>query len=744
MALATGFSNSWTSGEIFPDAQDRTDIQPIAKGCQLGLNTLVQVTGPLKKRRGFWDMGAVSTEAQPARLIPFRRNIDDALALLFSGDGTVTVYFANGAPTGTTFAHPYTADQLAGLRFRQVADVIYLMHSSGLQPRALERISDVSWAFNVITYPDGPWLPENIDDAFTLTFTGTQVVDGNPNPTPPAAVIMTGEVVAIVATKTLFTPDMVGDTFRVRATTGSASMRSWTPGYSVPVGWFGLSAGNIYIATTLTGAPGANTGVTNPPVQTSGLQSDGVNSWNFLHDGAGVVKITAVADATHATGTVVGTLPVGSGDATSYWAPCAYGTHNGWPRMWPSAVEERLVTGGTSGSLDLLDMTRAAGFYPSVLNYHPGQGTGAVLSTDAIRRRAGDDGSEILWSRYTNWLIVGTAAGEFLVSGGLFGDPITPAAVVVRPLSEYGSEDVYPAKGHRGIYFVCRGGQTLRKIFVDMQQALEDDDLSFLYIDPANPRTIVQLAWLPQPDFNLWVRFSDGAVAVLTIHDEQQVKGFTSQQIGDGSWAVEDMMALPGPSRLETLWLIVSRTVAGVTQRHVLMQSQRSDGLFMDVAQQYAGAPVNTLDGLTAFIGQTVRILANGAQTPDQVVAADGSVPVPAGTTAALVGQPYGVRFESLKLQTQWPIPGTSGDLKQIPGALVTVLTAGCTIGLIGSQYSEFISSRTGFATGPAKVIHDVTLGGGDDRDPRIFITEDSAYDFGLYAIKPREQSGAH
>ena len=33
--VATGFANAFTSEEIFSDADDRTDLQPIEKGCEL-------------------------------------------------------------------------------------------------------------------------------------------------------------------------------------------------------------------------------------------------------------------------------------------------------------------------------------------------------------------------------------------------------------------------------------------------------------------------------------------------------------------------------------------------------------------------------------------------------------------------------------------------------------------------------------------------------------------------------------
>ena len=128
------------------------------------------------------------------------------------------------------------------------------------------------------------------------------------------------------------------------------------------------------------------------------------------------------------TGTVTATLPVGSGVATSAYAFSAYGS-NGWPRAWPSVVEERLALGAASGGLDFIDLTRTAGFTPLKADYHPGQGTGTVVDTDALRRRLGDDGGEILWTRQDTFLIGGTASGEYVISGGLFGEPLTPVMI---------------------------------------------------------------------------------------------------------------------------------------------------------------------------------------------------------------------------------------------------------------------------------------------------------------------------
>ncbi len=70
--LATGFINSFTSGEIFPNADDRTNIQPIAQGCAQATTLIIQPAGPLKERRAFWWLGEAVSSASLLPLIPFQ------------------------------------------------------------------------------------------------------------------------------------------------------------------------------------------------------------------------------------------------------------------------------------------------------------------------------------------------------------------------------------------------------------------------------------------------------------------------------------------------------------------------------------------------------------------------------------------------------------------------------------------------------------------------------------------------
>jgi hypothetical protein len=751
MATVTGFTNSFTSGEIFEDASDRTDIQPVAKGFKTGQNLIVQTVGPLKKRRGFWYLARYGAGTTGVRCVPFRRSVNDALMLVLS-PYLCSVYLSNGSPyiyptTAVQFATDWNAAAIAKLRYKQVGDVIYFTASDGsMAPVALVRTTDASWGFITLGFPNGPWLPENINTAISVAVTGTSITDATTTTSPQAKAVNVGQSVTLTATGgNPWVNTSVGDTVRLRQSTGSPGVLSWEPGFNSPVGTFRLSVGNVYVSTYDAGG-GNKQNATTPPVQTIGAQSDGCSTFNYLHDGAGIVQVTNAYAGNQVIGNVLAAIPMGNADTTTYWSNAAYSNANGWPRAWPSAVEERLVMGATTHNLDMIDLTRTAGFSPNSADFHPGQGTGNVVATDAMRRRLGDDGGEILWTRQSTFLIAGTSSAEYVISGGLFGDPLSPSTIIVRQISQYGSADVYPAKLEKGLAYVARGGQTVREIRLDLQQNDSGADVSFL-AHHIELRGFSQLCWIPAPDRGLWARLADGGAAVLTMHDEQQVRGWTTQALGvpaAGAAKVTDVVSLPGPGGYETLWLVCNVTLGGANYDVVMMQSQVSDGLFMDFASKYAGAPVSTIGGLSYLNGETVRVLANGVQIVDQVVSG-GTITVPAGTTTALVGLKMEVRFDSLKLD----LGAASADLlnrQRLAGCTVDLLATVCTVGLTNGATNEISSSRqVGDAlTGPVarRYIDRVTIAGDVSTDPRITITEDTAYDFGVFALRPTIVNG--
>lgn len=758
----TGFANSFSEGEIAEDAWDRVDIQPVTKGVEQAINTLIMVSGPLRKRRGFFRVGAVADQTKLARLVPFRRSIADA-QMLELGDSIARVWQINGAPllfggVQVQFATPYPSAQLAGLRWKQIGDVIYFRDAAGHLPTALTRINGgviaADWTFaNIVSLnlTNGPWLAENADATSVIALANTagpaDILDTGPT---NAGSIPSGASVTVTASKPIFNANQIGTTLRIRANGDSVSALGWSPGQKYAAGRFVVSAGNMYEVTV----PGASGLGSNPPVQLLNTQSDGDNVFLYLHDGAGVVEITGFTSTVQVTGIVSRAVPVKSAVATSSFAFNAYSADQGWPTAWPEIREERLVEGATASNPDFVDMTSTAGFSPTTEDFTPGTGLGQITDVNAIRRRVGVDGSKILWFCVANYLLCGTEESEHLIAGSVLDEPLSPSALTIKDLSTFGSDPVAPVRVWNGLCFVQRGGQTVRWISIDTQQGATFDDFSVL-ASHIGQRQFAQLAWQPSPDQALIARIADGGMASMTYHKEQNVRGWTRWRLPGGviepgqapalnGWICEDVAMLPGLGRIETAWLIVSRTKGGATQRIIWQQAQPADALFMDGALKYSGAPATVFGGLTDYVGETVRVLADGGQIDNLIVDGGGHVTLPAAASNVYVGLAYQVQIKSLKFAVGMS-SGTLNTRQSVPSAIVSFRGAQVTFGLDGAGPTETILTRQKPdvpVTATKRKIAEVTLAGGDDRDPRIIVTEDSAYDFLLYSIKPKVSPG--
>lgn len=747
----SGFTSSWTSGELCDDAWDRDDIQPLAKGCEQGQNLIIRIAGPLGKRRGFWFNGLANDQTHRTRLIPFIRSIGDACVIEL-GDAMGWIWETNGAPrldggVQVSFSTPYPGSQLAGVRFKQIGDVIEFRHSSGtVAPQALSRaasgLHDADWTFAAKSYVNGPWLSENTDLSSTITLTNTagpsDVIDTNPR--SGAGAIPAGATVTIAATKPIFSAGQVGAQLRIRANGASLSCFGWSPGQLFRLGSFVSSVGNMYLTTT----QGTDKNGSNPPVQLQGSQSDGDNTFGFLHDGAGIVTLTGFTDAQHVTGTVVHTCPIASATATSYYAWGAYGGLNGWPSATPELREERLTDGATAANPDFVDLTQTAGFTPTTEDFTPGTGLGLVTDVNAIRRRVGVDGGQINNFATATYLVAFTETTEQLIAGSVLDEPLSPSAVTVKELSTYGSTDAVPVKAHKGLLWITKDGQTLRELSVDTGQAASGEDHSFLATHIAS-RGFSKLAWVGPPDNNCWLMLDDTGFACFTYQKEQQVKGFTQQLLAAGMTVVEQIV-MPGEGNVDTLWVVAAQTVAGVTSKFLMLQSARNDSLFMDAALEYAGAAVGEFGDIPAiFEGQLVDVLTSNGRWFPQLPVTGGTVTLPGGAvaTGAQIGFTYPIAFTSLKLNLK-VFNGALLQRQRIASCIVDVKTALCTVsgdGVDGETLDARVEADVQ-GTSAKRFNREFTIQTtGDsetgDRDPRIVITEQTPYDFVLYALKP-------
>lgn len=731
-------------GQVSDELGARVDLALYQSGLSTALNTAAAVTGPARRRAGFLDEGVPKSQAQPAYLVPFVRfevrqqlELGDHYMRIHNADGSLVM--VGGAPY--EIVTPYGVGDLAGLRWMQANDVIYFTHlSSAIPPYVLQRQGDVTWVFLRLDVRNGPWRPENIDETFTLDISG-----------------LTG-VVNIQASKPLFDALHVGALFRIRAAGGNPGLHTWGPDLDPLSYQLYLSDGKVY----KTGVKISNlhTGTT-PPVHDQGTVSDGNKPWTFIHDGAGVVRITAVTDSMNATGLVLATMPT-SGDGnsslpnmaialptTSFWSEGAWSDYRGWPQHVQETGDERIAFAGTRSEPGGFFETRSFGFGANFVDFKPGLGTGRVVDDDAIRRTIGGGADAVAWLAFASTMMVGTARKEYAFGGTSVDDPPTPASNAFRGLSGVGGASIKAAETHDGVVFVPRGNRGLNQIRLGADQGYGDQDLAIFARDLVAGR-IAKIVWAPHPDKTLWVLLETGQLLHLLYDPRQNAFGFHVHALG-GGFVVEDLSVLAGPDGRDTLWLTVVRVKDGVAQRRIWRQAppwMKGDDLdqvyYLDGGKIYDGAPASVLGGFDFWAGETVRVYGDmGRIVVDAAVSAGGVVTLPDPVSKAYVGMRYRSRSETLPLDISGP-GGTLGQ-EQRPTA-VTVYLTDFVVGAVsfgGGALEPVGGTPWGVAPAPVSLVKRGNVGGKTDRRATVAFETDDCWPATLLAIAADVSSNA-
>ena len=274
----------------------------------------------------------------------------------------------------------------------------------------------------------------------------------------------------------------------------------------------------------------------------------------------GFFKITEFTDSTHVKANVLWKLSTAS--ATKEWAEGAWGDYRGYPSTI-GLMDGRLYYGRTPNSPRNIYGSRSYAyedFTPAINN----EDSGAINAEMATN--ANGDGSDIKWIIGTNYMLVGTFGGEFVVKGS--GDAgVTPTDVTARARSNWGVEAIQPIVVDSMIHFVQRTGQKIRQFTYDYYlDAYKAIDVS-LYSEHLFESPIVDISYQKNPDSILYCLREDGKVAALTLESNQQIQAWCLLEF-DGE--VESLEAIPSYNGLyDEVYMIVKRIINGNTVRHI-------------------------------------------------------------------------------------------------------------------------------------------------------------------------------
>ena len=622
MPKVSHIQNSFNAGELSPKVRGRFDLKKYVAGCSILENAIPQVHGPAKKRAGTRYVAEGKDSTKIARLMPFEYNVEQAYILEW---GELYLrFFANGGVvlSGMSpyeIATPFANTEVNDIDYAQSADVVYLAHPSH-PPQKLSRTGPTAWTIEAIPFD---WYPFDNENDTTTTITASAA---------------TGAGITLTASTAIFAATMVGERIKFSEVIAS-KYETWATGVVIAIGNYRRYGDNLYRATS------AGTTGTIAPIHTSGNESDGTVSWDYVHDGAGYVEIVGYTSGTVVTADVVKELPQTSLAGTVRWSRDAWSEANGYPRC-VTFYEDRLWFAGSAAKPQTI--------WASVVGDYENH-KGGVDADDALQYTINArDVNVIEWMSPGRVLSIGTTSSEFTMSASSIHEAVTPTNVRIVPQTYYGSHDtVRPVRTANVVLFLQRAGKKVREYVYNFDaDAYVAPNLTVL-AEHVTGEGIVDMSYHQEPDQVVWAPREDGQLTGLTYERAEEVVGWHRHPLG-GDGAVTSVATIPHwDGGQDSTWLLVTRTINGATVQfieYIEKYLTGTDALFMDAALTYDGAAATVIAGLDHLEGETLAVLADGAVHPPLTVAS-GQVTLQSEASVASFGLPYSAKVRTMPIE---------------------------------------------------------------------------------------------
>lgn len=599
---------SFTSGELAPALQSRADLSKYASGLNLCENFIVRSQGGVYSRGGLRYIHELTNGG--GRLIPFEYSADLSYVLAFEAY-TATVIL-NGAVVAT-FAHGYSADELADIRYAQDAATMTFVHPNH-QPANLYSVNNnLTWYLQDINYGSNIYPPS----IASLTVTGSGGGDYlKTYRYVVTAVDGTGEESVASAESSLNTNSLTS-TYGIElelVSTGGEYYRVYkdpSDGSGI-YGWIGDTKEDDNGRITFTDFNLAPITSDAPPEARDPF-SDSVGGTGFNSDGSLIGGIL---------------------------------TNDNKPSC-VTYYQQRQVFAATNNEPQAV-FTTQTNRYRSMRTSNPARDDDAVTFTIAANQV-----NEIRHLLSLDSLVILTSGGEWVTTEG--GDNVlTPSSIGVRIQSYNGCSNVPPVVINSTALYVQAKGAKLRDLGYQFNSdKYTGTDLSLLAEHLFDGYQITDMAYSAEPYGIVWCVRDDGVLLGLTYQREHEVLAWHHHTTDGGFESVTSI----SESGRDAVYLIVKRTVNGVERQFVERMEPREtrnaeDAFCVDCGLSYDGVAVSTVTGLDHLIGEEVAILADGNVVPNQVVDANGHLTLPVPASKVHAGLPYTPVLETLDLDT--------------------------------------------------------------------------------------------
>jgi hypothetical protein len=508
---------NFTGGELSPRLDGRTDLTKYSSGCSTLENLVVYPHGSAARRPGSTFIAEVASSANKTRLIPFEFSTTQTYMLEFSnlkmrvykdsgsvleGDKTISGITAANPAVVTATSHGY-----------ENGDEVLISGVSGMTEVNGKRFLVADKTTNTFELQDKDGVDINStsftayssggvsNKVFELTtpYTTAQLFDLKFAQSADVMYITHPEHEVEKLSRTGHTSWTLTDVDFTKGPMQDANTTDTTlnPGQSA------VGTGIALVASATTGINGG-----------SGFQSTDVGRFVFLN--AGYAKITAVADTTNATITIITALD--SASATADWRLGAFSDTTGHPSC-VTFFEQRLVFAGTTDQPQTIFFSKSGDYENMDANIG-----GTVADDDAIIYTiASNQVNAIRFMTATRTLIIGTAGGEFTVSGGGTDSAITPTNILIKKQSNHGSANVDAISVGNATLFLQRAKRKIRELAYNFDvDGYIAPDMTIL-AEHVTEGGVTQIAYQQEPNQIVYAVRGDGELVGLTYQREQQV-----------------------------------------------------------------------------------------------------------------------------------------------------------------------------------------------------------------------------
>lgn len=652
---------SFTGGEISPDMGGRIDYAKYDNSLSDLTNMYALPYGGVVSRVGtefIMDLGASSLKVQ---MIPFTFNNEQNIVLLFCSDGYI--YFLAGGGYVTQdgenpykIAHTYTADQIGYLKYAQSADVVILCNNTS-PIKQVVRKGTYDWSFeNFVTDSGSPYEKLNDTGAY-VTFSGD----------------------TLTCSQSIFSSSDVGRGVRVdeavaatEAHVSGGSLSNYTSNWLPCKGdWSlimsGSVSGDIYIEKSRdNGATTENLKHWNVTdlgsLQDSGTEDElckirlrvsssstsgsvQLNTDSFVN--SVYMQITQYISPTQVKVSVYYSDQdkawgfMNGGNRQYYFALGEWSSGNGYPRAVTFFQDRLIFASSTENPLGL--WLSANGDYPNFKTSVEDTADEDAINVMLVSQNM--NATQALAAK--NDLVAFTGGGVWRINARSSVQGLSASTITAQQQNFDGANKLQPLAIGGYFLYTLDLGSTIKDIAYNYSQdAYIGSDLTLLARHLFVDHEIISWCFAQEPDALLWAVRDDGVLLSLTYVKDQEVFAW-SKHITQGKF--REVCSIQGDN-ISDVYAVVERNgklyVEYMAHRELTDTSRLN---YMDCSAMYEGEATSVVSGIDFLEGQTVQILADGSEQPEQKVV-DGTIHLSYPASVVKVGLGYNKTLTTMDL----------------------------------------------------------------------------------------------